>query len=72
MLGDSFIRHLHDLFFAFIQAEQRLLQCVIPQSGVSLNSSVVTSAACCSDRLFFQLITWSGAKILPFFFVSDH
>ena len=72
MLGDSFIRHIIDMIGVFIQAE-RLFQCVIPQFGASLAWSVVTSAVCCSDRLFYLLITWSGANILPdFSFVSGH
>ena len=73
VLDDSFIRQVIDLFGVFIQVEQHLFQCVIPEFGTSHSWSVVTSAVCCSDRLFFQLITWSGAKILPgFAFVSGH
>ena len=65
--GDLFIRHLHDLFGVVIQAEQGLLQCVIPEFGTSHGWSVVTTAVGCSDRIFSQLITWSGANILPGF-----
>ena len=73
MLGDSLIRHVIDLFGVFIQAERHLFQCVIPEFGASHSWSVVTSAVCFSDQLFFLLITWSGAKILPgFSFVSGH
>ena len=73
MLGDSFIRHIIDVIGVFTQAERRLFQCVIPQFGGSHGVSVVTSTVCCSDRLFFLLITWSGVKILPdFSFVSGN
>ena len=73
MLGDSFIRHVIDLFGVFILAEQSLFQCVTPEFGVSLGWLVLTSAVCCSDWLFFLLIAWSGGKILPgFSFVSGH
>ena len=73
MLGDSFIRLVIDLIGVFIQAEQSLFQCVIPEFGASHGWSVVTSAVCGSDRLFFLLITWSGAKISPdFSFASGH
>ena len=72
MLGDSFIRHVIDMIGVFIHAEQLLFQSVIPEFGAS-HGSVVTSTVCCSDRLFFQLITWSRAKILPgFSFVLGH
>ena len=73
MLGDSFIRHVIDIFGVFIQAEQHFFQCVTPEFGASHGWSVMTSAVCCSDQLFFLLITWSGANILPgFSFVSGH
>ena len=73
MLGDSFLRHIIDLFGVFIQAEQRLFQCVISEFALSHGWFVVTSAVCCSDLFFTQLITWSGAKLLPgFSFVSGH
>ena len=62
MLDDSFIRQVIDLFGVFIQAEQDLFQCVIPEFGASHGWSVVTSAVCCSDRLFFLSITLSGGK----------
>ena len=72
MLDDSFIRHVIDMFGVFIQAERHLFQCVIPEFGASHGWSVVTSAVCCSDRLFFLLIARSRAKILPgFSFLSD-
>ena len=71
MLGDSFNRLVIDLIGVFIQAERSLFQCIIPKFGLSHGWAVVTSAVCCSDRLFFLLITWSGAKISPdFYFVS--
>ena len=73
MLGDSFFRHVIDLFGVFIQAEQHLFQCVIPEFGASHGWSVVTSAVCYSDLFFFQLIMWSRAKLLPgFSFVPGH
>ena len=73
MLGDSFIRHVIDMFGVFIQAERQHFQCVIPGFGVSNGWSVVASAVRCSHQLFFLLITWSGAKILQdFSFVSGH
>ena len=56
VLGDSFIRHVIDMFGVFIQAEQSLFQCVIPEFGVSLGWLILTSAVCCSDWLFFLLI----------------
>ena len=49
VLGDSFIRHVIDLFGVFIKAEQSVFQCVIPEFGVSHGWSVLTSAFCCSD-----------------------
>ena len=36
VLGDSFIRHAIDLFGLFFYTERCLLQCVIPEFGVSL------------------------------------
>ena len=73
MLGDSFIRHVVDMIGVFIQAEQHLFQCVIPEFGASLGWSIVTSTVCCSGRLFFLLIIWSEAKILlDFVFMSGH
>ena len=73
MHDDSFIRHVSDMIGVLIQAEQLLFQCVIPKFSASLGWSVVTSTVCCCDRLFFLLITWSGANILPdFSFASGH
>ena len=73
MLGDSFIRHVIDMFGVFIQAQRHLFQCVIPEFGASHGWLVVTSAVCCSDQLFFLLINWSRVKILPGFSVlSGH
>ena len=73
VLGDSFIRHVIELFYVFIQAERHLFQCVIPEFGVSHGWSVVTSSVCCFNRLFLLLIAWSGGRILPdFSFVSGH
>ena len=57
MLGDSFIRYVIDLFGVLIQAEQHFFQCFIPEFGASHDWSVVTSAVCFSDQLFFLLIT---------------
>ena len=67
MLGDSFIGHVIDHFGVFIQAERHLFQCVICNFGARHGWSVVTIVVCFSDRLFFLLITWSGANILPGF-----
>ena len=36
MLGGSFIRHAIDMIGVFIQAEQHLFQCVIPEFGVAM------------------------------------
>ena len=73
MLSDSFIRYVIDLFGVLIQAEQHFFQCFIPEFGASHVWLVVTNAVCCSDRLFFLLITCFWAKILPgFSFVSGH
>ena len=73
VLGDSFIRYVIDLFGVLIQAEQHFFQCFIPEFGASHDWSVVTSAVCCSDQLFFLLITCFWATILPgFSFVSGH
>ena len=72
-LGDSFIRHITDLFVVFTQAERHLFQCVIPEFGASHCWSFVASAVCFSDQLFYLLITWSGTKILlGFSLVSGH
>ena len=71
MLGDSFIRHVIDMIGVFIQAERHLLQCVVPEFGAGHGCSVVTSTVCCSGGLFSLLITWSGAKILPDFFLCQ-
>ena len=49
MLDDSFIRQVIDLFGVFIQAEQHLFQCVIPEFGASHGGLFVTSAIYCSD-----------------------
>ena len=68
VLGDSFIRHVIDMFGVFIQAERHLFQCVIPEFGASHGWSVVTSVVCFSDRLFFLLITWFGGKNFARFF----
>ena len=57
MLDDSFAGLVIDLFGVFIQAEQHLFQCDIPEFGASHGWSVVTSAVCCSDPFFFLLIT---------------
>ena len=35
VLGDSFIRHVIDMIYVFIQAEQRLFQCVITEFGAN-------------------------------------
>ena len=70
VLVDSYIGLVIDLFGVFIQAERHLFQCVNPEFGASHGWSVVISAVCCSDRLFYLVITWSGANILPDFFFS--
>ena len=67
LLGDSFIKHVIDLFDVFIQVERHLFQCVIPEFGDSHGWSVEKSAVCCSDRLFFLLMAGSRGKI----FASD-
>ena len=60
VLGDSFIRHVIDLFDEFIQAERHQFQCVILEFGISHGWSVVTSSVCCFNRLFLLLIAWSA------------
>ena len=73
MLDDSFIRLVIDLIGVFIQVEQSIFQCIVPEFGASHGWSVVTSAVCFSDRLFFLFMTCSREKILPSFsFVSGH
>ena len=60
MLGDSFPGLVIDLFGVFIQAEQRLFQCVIPEFGACHGWSIVTSTVCCFDWLLFLLIRVEG------------
>ena len=69
MLVDSSIRHVAVMSGVIIQAERHLFQHIILVSGARHGWSVVTSAVCCSDWVFFLADSLVWGKHFAVFFI---